>query len=99
MMPPWMMQCVSPKTFYALSEDKLYKSKRTQTISEASHVRNNGLAAKLPEPSDQAVVHCLENCISRYVSPSTLQKNKKREHPKTYDKHINKEITDQQTSD
>ena len=71
------------KDIYGCSEGKLSKSKRVQTVSEASQLRNDGLAANLPAPSDEATITCHKNCISRYVSPSSLASVKKHEHPHT----------------
>jgi hypothetical protein len=65
------------------SEGKLINSKRIQTISEASILRNDGLAAKVPSDEATCSITCHKNCISRYVSPSNLASVQKREHPHT----------------
>ena len=73
------------KEIYGCNDGKITTSKRIQTVNEASLLRNDGLADKLPAPSDEASITCHKNCISRYVSPSSLASIKKREHPHTSD--------------
>lgn len=62
---------------YKCGGGKLIKSTRLQTVSKASNLRGDGLAAQLP---DDGSVTCHKNCISRYVSPSSLASISKREH-------------------
>ena len=64
--------CFFKDVYGCSAEGKLIKSKRLQTVSEASHLRDDGLAVHLPELSDDATITCHKNCISRYVSPSNL---------------------------
>ena len=60
------------KDIYNCGSGKLIQSSRIDTILSASEIRQDEIRMR-PELSDGiATVTCHKNCISKYISPSTL---------------------------
>jgi len=64
------------KAIYNCGAGKLINSSRIDTILAASNVRHDDIRLRLPDGS--SAVRCHKNCVSKYVSPSTLAKLGKR---------------------
>ena len=66
------------KRLYACEGEKLIQSSRIETILKASKIRQDDISSR-PELSDSSLtVLCHKNCLSKYVSPSTLRNLSKR---------------------
>lgn len=79
------------KTLYNCGDGKLTKSSRIETIQAASKLRQDNIGLR-PELSDAScTVLCHKNCISRYVSPSTLHNLSKRENSNETEKDVREE--------
>ena len=59
------------KDIYNCTGGKLIQSSRIDTILSASQIRGDNLGLR-PELSEGQTVACHKNCVSKYVSPSTL---------------------------
>ncbi len=70
------------KALYACQDGNLCQSSRIATILAASNVRQDDIHLRTELSDGSQIVRCHKNCISKYVSPSTLDKLRKR---MTYD--------------
>ncbi|KAG0717229.1 hypothetical protein GWK47_054872 [Chionoecetes opilio] len=66
------------KTAYKLWGWKLIQSSRINTILAASNLRQDDIRLRKELSDGSSTVRCHKNCVSKYVSPSTLNKLGKR---------------------
>ncbi|KAG0719203.1 hypothetical protein GWK47_050981 [Chionoecetes opilio] len=66
------------KTFYNCGVGKLIQSSRIDTILAASNLRQDDIRLRKEMSDGSSTVRCHKNCVSKYVSPSTLNKLGKR---------------------
>jgi len=66
------------KTVYNCGVGKLIQSSQIGTILEASNLRQDDIRLRKELSDGSSTVRCHKNCVSKYVSPSTLNKLGKR---------------------
>ena len=74
------------KTVYNCEAGKLIQSSRIDTILAASNLRQDDIRLRQELSDGSSSVRCHKNCVSKYVSPSTLNKlGKRTTEEKTHD--------------